>query len=205
MTFPTPDEPDEPSDGPRGPEPGANQLTTTLIMLEGTLGVVGVVGGYWTGIDWVSIIRFRPLPFALGIGAGVGLFLLHVVLLFPGGEKNPLYRWIYRPFEEVLVHRLRLLSLEDIFLVSLMSGLAEEIMFRGWVQSELGLVVASVLFGLVHIWGQRGVGYGIYAIGMGFVLGGLFMYTGSLWAPAAAHVLNNLIGLLSIKFDWTPG
>lgn len=205
MSVPSPDSPDEKPEEPNGPKRAANRLTTTLIMLEGTLGVVGLVGGYWTGIDWVSLIRFTPLPFVVGLAAGVGLFVLHVVLLFPGGQKNPLYRWIYQPFEEVLVHRLRLLSLEDIFLISLMSGLAEEIMFRGWIQNELGIVVASVLFGLVHIWGQRGLGYGIYAIGMGFILGGLYMYTGSLWAPAAAHILNNLIGLLSIKFDWTPG
>lgn len=196
-----------PGEEPEEPEQRrlfANQLTTSLLMLEGSLGLVGAVGGYWSGVDWLALIQFSPVDLSLGLGGGVGLFLLHVVLLFPGGERNPLYRWIYKPFSETLAKRLRILSLEDIILISLMSGVAEEVMFRGWVQTELGLVAASILFGIIHIWGRQGIGYGVYAIGMGFILGFLFEYTGTLWAPMGMHSINNFLGLLSIKKGWTP-
>jgi membrane protease YdiL (CAAX protease family) len=87
-------------------------------------------------------------------------------------------------------------------LLALASGIGEEVLFRGWLQAEVGLVAASLLFGAAHVWGRETWPYGLYAAGMGGVLGGLLMVTGSLWAPVLAHALNNLLGFLALRDGW---
>ncbi|MFB6356983.1 MAG: lysostaphin resistance A-like protein [bacterium] len=194
---------------PEDPDPEikkqfANQLTMTILILEGIVGLIGLGGIYGSELDWEVLFSFEPFSIGVGLITGILMFLTHVILIFPGGEKNPLYRLIYRPFAEALLDKFKWFSLEDIVFVSVMSGLAEEILFRGWIQTELGIIVASVLFGLIHIWGEKGIPYGIYAIVMGFAFGGIYEYTGTLWAPIIAHVINNVFGLLSIKLNLTP-
>lgn len=70
---------------------------------------------------------------------------------------------------------------------------------------EAGILPASLLFGAAHVWGPRALPYGLYAAGMGVVLGGLFAYTShGLWAPIVAHAVNNLVGLWALARDWLP-
>lgn len=210
------DDPDQGDEGepipelPEDPDPEvkkafANQITTIIIVLEGLLGIAGVLIGSWAGIKWGELILPEPNALLVGLATGLGLIALHALLLFPGGDKNPLRRWIFDPFAETFLDQMRMLSLEDIILISLLSGTAEEILFRGWLQTELNIVVASVVFGLIHIWGKEGIPYGIYAIGIGFILGGAYWYTGNLWAPVLAHTINNLFGLIANKYGWIPG
>lgn len=184
--------------------PGANRFVTLILGLEGLLAVVGLLGGVGSGIRWGPLVEFHPVPWIAGLAAGAALAGLNALLLLAGGPANPLYRWIFRPFRRALLDRLPPLSWEDIVLISVMSGLAEEILFRGWLQTTLGLIPASILFGLVHVWGREGIGYGLYATGLGAVLGALFAWTGNLWAPVLAHGVNNLIGLGAVRLDWLP-
>jgi membrane protease YdiL (CAAX protease family) len=185
-----------------------NRFVTLTLFFEGSLAIVGLLGGHWSGIHWPSLAEPRLRPVLLGIGGGVGLFLLHLLLFFPGGEWNPFYRYIYKPFKEGLLTKLPEFSLEDIIFIAVMSGIGEEILFRGWIQTQLGIIVASVLFGLIHIWGKEGIGYGLYAVGMGFILGYLYQFTGTpgnLWAPVLAHAVNNFLGLYALQADYLPG
>lgn len=199
-------EPELPEDAdPEVKKAFANQLTTIIIVLEGLLGIGGILVGSWVGIRWANYIIPDPHAIAVGVLTGAGLIATHAILLFPGGDRNPLRRWIFEPFADTFLDRMKLLSLEDIVLISVLSGTAEEILFRGWLQMEFNIVIASIVFGLIHIWGKEGIPYGIYAIGIGFALGGVYWYTGNLWAPVIAHVLNNLFGLVANKYNWIPG
>lgn len=198
---------DSPTD-PR-PEPVANESTSHFVVLallvEGTLALIGIGAGAWSGLSWSPMFRLVDGALLLGVLGGVGLFGLHMLLLFPGGKRNPLYRHIYKPLRHFLEPRLPDVGLGSIVLVAVLSGVGEEILFRGWLQTQTGIVTASVLFGVAHIWGKEGIPYGLYAIGMGFVLGGLFEYTGqTLWAPVLAHAVNNLLGFLALKYGWFP-
>ncbi len=201
--------PEEEFPGPRDRR-FANQLTATMIMFEVLIGVVGLVGGHWTGVQWSAYFHYQARALVLGVVAGGALFGFNAILLFTGGRKNPFYRWIYRPFARALLKPLKMLSFEDIIFISLLSGFAEEILFRGWILSSfqnemIGLVVSSILFGIIHIWSQQGIGYGIYAVVMGFFLGGLFLYSGNIWTPILAHMFNNLLGMSAMKYEFTPG
>ncbi len=199
-TSPEPEDPEE-TESSGNP---ADRFVTLTLFFEGTLALIGLAGGSWSGLAWSAYVRPDLRSIMIGTAGGIGLFLMHLALFFPGGERNPLYRHVYKPFRDNLLVRLPSFSFEDILFIAVMSGLGEEILFRGWIQTQLGIIVASVLFGLIHIWGKEGIGYGVYAIGMGFILGYLFQYTGSLWAPVLAHTINNFIGLYALEADFLP-
>lgn len=204
-----PDQPEPPSENGQppelDPEDFRNRFVTMTLLFEACLALLGLVFGSWSNISWQPLVIVERRAILLGVGGGVGLFLTHLVLLYPGGDANPLYRYVFKPFKESLLTKIPSLHVEDMIFIAVLSGIGEEILFRGWLQTQFGIVVASVLFGLIHIWGKEGIGYGLYAIGMGFVLGYLFQYTGSLWAPTLAHAINNFLGLLALEKDFMPG
>jgi membrane protease YdiL (CAAX protease family) len=82
----------------------------------------------------------------------------------------------------------------DYIIIGLMAALGEEPLFRGALQPLIGLVPTAVLFGLLH---TTSVAHVMLAGLLGFVLGWLFEWSGSLWPPIAAHLTIDLVtGLL---------
>jgi membrane protease YdiL (CAAX protease family) len=83
--------------------------------------------------------------------------------------------------------------------LSITAGVCEELIYRGyliWYASHftgtgvggllLAVVLTSIAFGLVHIYqGVLGVTQ-VFAVGLAF--GGLYVLSGSLWLPIAAHI-----------------
>lgn len=205
-SFP-PEEP-EPGSGepsPENEEDFRNRFVTMTLLFEACLALIGLVFGSWVELAWQPLVRLDLRALLIGTAGGVGLFFTHLILMYPGTDVNPIFRYVFKPFKESLLTKIPSLHVEDMVFIAILSGIGEEILFRGWLQTQFGIVVASVLFGLIHIWGKEGIGYGIYAIGMGFVLGYLFQYTGSLWAPVMAHAVNNFLGLLALEKDFMPG
>jgi membrane protease YdiL (CAAX protease family) len=85
----------------------------------------------------------------------------------------------------------------SLVLVAIFSGVGEEAFFRGAVQQEFGLVVASVLFGLAHVGpDRRYLVWTAWAVLAGFVFGILYDVSGSLLAPIIAHSGHNAATLL---------
>jgi membrane protease YdiL (CAAX protease family) len=82
-------------------------------------------------------------------------------------------------------------------LVSVFSGVGEEAFFRGALQPVLGLVLTSLLFGVLHVGpDRRYLVWSLWAIAAGFLFGFLYEWTGGLLAPMNAHVLHNAATLL---------
>ncbi len=88
----------------------------------------------------------------------------------------------------------------SLVLVAIFSGVGEETFFRGAVQQEFGLVVASLVFGLVHVGpDRRYVVWTAWAVLAGFLFGALYEVTGGLLAPILAHSTHNAATLLLWK------
>ena len=86
---------------------------------------------------------------------------------------------------------------DNLVLVSVFSGVGEETFFRGAVQQEFGLVVASLVFGLVHVGpDRRYLVWTAWAVLVGFLYGALYEVTGGLLAPILAHSAHNAATLL---------
>jgi uncharacterized protein len=85
----------------------------------------------------------------------------------------------------------------SLVLVSIFSGIGEETFFRGAVQQEFGLVIASLVFGLGHIGpDRRYLVWTAWAVLAGFWFGALYEVTGGLMAPILAHSTHNAAILL---------
>lgn len=88
----------------------------------------------------------------------------------------------------------------SLVLISIFSGVGEEAFFRGAVQQEFGLVVASLLFGLVHVGpDRRYLVWTAWAVLAGFVFGVVYDLSGGLLAPVLAHAVHNAATLLVWK------
>jgi CAAX protease family protein len=85
----------------------------------------------------------------------------------------------------------------SLVLVAVFSGVGEETFFRGAIQQEFGLVVASLVFGLVHVGpDRRYLVWTAWAVLVGFLFGALYEVTGGLLAPILAHSAHNAVTLL---------
>lgn len=80
--------------------------------------------------------------------------------------------------------------------LAVFSGLGEEALFRGVLQPWLGLVPASLLFGLAHFVPRRNLApWSLFTVVAGLLLGGLYDWTGNLVAPIVAHAGINAVNL----------
>lgn len=98
------------------------------------------------------------------------------------------------------------LSAGQIVWLAFASGVAEELFFRGALQPRVGLLVASLLFGVAHLlpsWPL--VLWSLFAVVAGLAMGALFEATGNLLAPVVAHVLVNGVNLRWLVQGRDPG
>lgn len=147
-----------------------------------------VAAALWNGL------RGRELPLLgdsplLGAALGAGAAVLTFSLGIAAYRLIPAMRRIAEELAPGVVDEARL---RDLMLVSLFSGVGEEALFRGAVQPEFGLVVAALLFGVLHVGpDRRYLLWTFWALLAGFLFGWLFLVTGGLLAPILAHTLHN--------------
>lgn len=128
-----------------------------------------------------------------GLGAGLGVVLLTRVLM------------VVAPWARALADEFRSLfadmSRRDVAVAALLSGVGEELLFRGVLQPALGLWIAAAVFGVLHVGpNRRFVPWTLMAFGAGILFGALFAFTGSLLAPMLAHVLVNYLNLRHLSY-----
>ena len=174
------------------------------IVFEAMLGLGGILGGFFAGIPVMPGIH----PEIEGVWQGVVatappvlLFFLLLVLPFAGLKE------IGQRMRELILPAFGGLGILDLFLLSLLSGVSEEILFRGFIQNfvgqstvpEAGILIGAVLFGLAHALSWT---YAILAGFMGLYLGWLYQYTDNLMVPILVHSLYNFVAFLYyIKFS----
>ncbi len=88
-------------------------------------------------------------------------------------------------------------TLFDLILISLLAGIGEELLFRGVLQVKLGIIAASIIFGLAH---YISLAYVILTIIMGLYIGFLFNLTGSLLVVIQLHFIYDLVALVYLKY-----
>lgn len=126
----------------------------------------------------------------LGIGAGVAIAMVFVTWVL--GRCLHSLQELEHEFRKILGD----LDTRTIIGLALLSGAAEETLFRGCLQPWLGYVATSVLFGCLHFVPSRVfLPWTLFALASGFVFGGLFSWRGNLIAPTVAHMLVNGINL----------
>jgi membrane protease YdiL (CAAX protease family) len=128
---------------------------------------------------------------AIGLGVAAGMILI----------TWSLARWVrpLRQLEKEFQRVLGPLTRGRIAALALLSGIAEELVFRGTLQPWLGYVPASVIFGCLHFVPDLVfLPWTIFALAAGFLFGALFEWRESLVAPIVAHVVVNGVNMLLI-------
>lgn len=163
-------------------------------------GIMLVVACLWALLAGLPLPLGRPLRgvlwgiFAAGVLGAVNFGLLHArANHWPGDSLRYVCRVIVRPlFEHVTAWQ--------IAVVSVLAGVAEELLFRGVLQPMIGLPAASVIFGAVHVGGRGFLGYGVWAACIGALFGWLMVETGGLLAPIVAHGVYDALALAYVRY-----
>lgn len=88
------------------------------------------------------------------------------------------------------------LAADEVFALAVISGVAEEIFFRGGVQGSWGWVWATALFAALHTGpGRHFRMWTLFALLAGLLFAGLTSETGNLLAAIVAHGLVNGVNL----------
>lgn len=184
------------SAGPSGLRPGQFYRLAWIFYL--LLAVAAVI---WLGIREGSIdlsLFVEPSAVAvdLGIGIGAGLLLVGVW----EAARRTLER--ARRLEDELRRLLGDIEATETFALALLSGIAEEIFFRGAMQAAFGWVVATVLFTLLHIGPGRAFRlWTAFAAIAGLTFAALVVWRESLLAAIVAHVVVNAVNLRRLTRD----
>lgn len=175
------------------------------------LGLELVVAGILLGLAyvWQALRPVHLLPWLTWSSRWLTAGLLAAVLpllMIPLLELSMARRWVglrdlRDNVESVLVPLFGNLGWFDIIMLAVLAGLSEEIFFRGIVQQEIGLLPASVAFGLLH---TVSVSYVIWATAVGLYLGYLADVTHSLWPSIVAHMVIDFVGLCYLRLIVAP-
>ena len=165
---------------------GEGILLATALAVAWGAGLPLTAGSPAAGIGWGVLT-------AVALG-GVNLaFLRAQPAGWPGSALRHVCRVIVRPlFEHVRVWH--------IIVISVLAGLGEELLFRGVLQPIIGLPLASLVFGAVHVGGRGFIGYGIWAACIGALFGWLTLVTGGLLAPIVAHAVYDALALAYVRY-----
>lgn len=177
------------------------RIYAMVMALEWTLSIVVV--GLWLAAD-------RSLP-ALGLGLEPGrgwwiggaitlavcaLLVAQTAVVLRSREKLEAVRKQVEPLQSMLPHDDR--EARGFAALSVTAGICEELLYRGFFMAYLAVtfdtwlvvLASSLVFGLAHAY-QGAVGVAKTA-GVGLVMAGLYILSGSLWAPMLLHATIDL-------------
>lgn len=156
-------------------------FTLALCVLAALLSALFGRSAIWSALNLSGLATSETLLGGV-LGLVIGAFL---VLL--GTVWHPLHALVERLANLVAWETLRK---SDYVAVALMAAVSEELLFRGALQPLIGLAPAAIIFGLLH---ATAIAHVILAGLLGFVLGWLYHWSGSLWPSIVAHLAIDLI------------
>lgn len=173
-------------------------MLRTILGFEGGLAVVALLLGWPLGIWPLSTWTWSFTAALWGVLGSLPLLVMFVCFeRWPIGPLQNIRDFLTEGFLPLLLP----MSVLDLLLISISAGVGEELLFRGllqtlasdWFGTFWGLVLGSVLFGLAHLITAT---YAVVATGIGFFLGGLWLWTGNLLAPAVTHAVYDFVALV---------
>ncbi|WP_409289018.1 lysostaphin resistance A-like protein [Peribacillus sp. SCS-37] len=165
---------------------------TQLILL-----ILSLILGFILFDDWASfasIFDFRDIRiFIVGVPAGLAIVAMDLALmkLLPphyyedGGINERIFKSLPLPL---------------LFLVPAVVAWCEELLFRGVIQTHSGLILASIIFALVHYRYLFNWFLLINMVFLSFVIGFIYHQTGNLAVTITIHFIIDLLLGLAIKY-----
>lgn len=186
---------------------GGPSFVPWALMVEGSLIAVALVLSWAFDQSPLGEFAFTFEDFAWGLAATLPMLGLFFLLRLP--HWGPLVR-LRGVVDRQVLPLFRGWSVWDLASLSLVAGVAEEMLFRGVIQDViargtgplLALLIASLIFGAMH---SITPAYSVVATLLGLWLGGVYLYTGNLLTAMIAHALYDFIALVvMLRFSGVP-
>lgn len=173
------------------------RLVLRQVVLSATICAVWLVGG----IAPARLGLSAPSPWWLTTGAAIVILGYLTLSALRLRRRAPEFRARMRDRAGALLLPESSEEVRWFVLVSLGSGLSEELAYRGFLFYYLGkyvpgagalelLVLTSILFGVAHLYqGWRGI---VATAIAGVIMGGLYLLSGSLLLPMLTHACGNM-------------
>lgn len=163
------------------------------VLLEGLLVAFYLAWVYFA--DHQMIAKPNLQLILLGFFLSMPIFLINFIFFKLCIDRFP----SFLEFRDTIVQPLaKELDYRSAFVISLAAAFGEELFFRGVLQEELGLIISSILFALLHF-GSLARKYFlivlIYFI-ISLYLGFLYFYFNNLWPVISAHFLYDFLVFL---------
>ncbi|MCW5823793.1 MAG: CPBP family intramembrane metalloprotease [Cyanobacteria bacterium TGS_CYA1] len=170
-------------------------VLSTVIIIEAVLLAIAAVCCLVCKIDLLpALTNARPEHFLLGGLIGVTLSVFGLVMTRVESFKS-FHQLVYEIMGPLFAHS----RIVDIALIALASGFCEEVFYRGVLQIQFGIVIASLIFGICHFAGKQFYLYVIWATLAGYLFGRLFEMSHSLWLPITAHAVSNFVSIVILR------
>ena len=169
-----------------------------LVIGELALGLVALV---WASRSETSVpFHLDGRTFLIAGGLTVVLTVANFSL-FAIGRRFEFTRHVYSFFEDEIFPLLREATVIDIIVLAAVAGFSEELLFRGMLQPRMGLIAASVLFGLLHGPEYKLWPFAVWAACVGAGFGIVYRETENMAIPMLVHGLYDGLALAYIR--WT--
>ncbi len=184
-----------PTEPPIEPSEDAADQADLFRLAWGFYLALAIAGVLWIG--W----SHRAVPLALFVD--VGSWWVDAVLGLSAGlllvgiwDVARRFFPAMRELETLLAGHIGVLDQSQVLALALISGVAEELFFRGAVQTSWGFGWATVLFTIVHFGpGPVYRWWTLFAFVAALAFGGLVLYRGNILSAVLAHVVVNAINL----------
>jgi membrane protease YdiL (CAAX protease family) len=174
----------------------------TVVVVYTLLGLLGWVlsAAFGDGRPWSYATPFWPLEEPVRSAVSLGIGLVFAALLV-SSTRFAVHRFAFaQQLHADLRPVARHLTFPTVMVIAALSSLGEELFFRGFLTPKIGVFAQALIFGVAHqvrgpsrwVW----VGWATL-VGLGF--GGLFVLTGSLLGPIAAHLAVNAYNLVFLR------
>ena len=148
-----------------------------------------------------SLTAWSLADVSLGVLAAMPPLLIIPLLEWRVDRYIPGLRGLRQSIQLVFAPLVGRIRFAEILALSALAGISEEMFFRGVLQREAGVVLASVIFGLCH---AVSLPYVLWATAMGGYLGWLAQWHGHLSVPIVAHTMIDIAGLFYIRHVVVP-
>ncbi|WP_226666912.1 CPBP family intramembrane glutamic endopeptidase [Metabacillus litoralis] len=149
--------------------------------------------------DFLNLFQLKNMTI---IYYGIGVALLVIILDSLIFKYAPKYLIDDGGINEKIFSKRSILHI--IFLTALIA-FSEELLFRGVLQTNLGIWIASIIFAILHFRYLSKWLLFLMVMSISFLLGVFYDMTGSLYTTIIAHFLIDLVFAIQIRWQYVNG
>jgi membrane protease YdiL (CAAX protease family) len=174
-----------------------SKLMGLAFLVEGVALILALVLARIWSIPLLPLSEHLMRDILIGTAGAVIPFVLFCFSLSEKAKAVPIIRSLRKTITGDIRALFASSTFIDICLISIVAGLAEELLFRGVIQVKWGILAASILFGLLH-----GVtpAYILLATVIGFYIGLLYHIFQSLLIPIQLHCIYDFGALIYLRY-----